>query len=81
MKKQEVINFLEWYHSPKYSNANTTFKEDAENYLKFINSASNESLSVRDNEGKEKKCNWNTPEYRMPCYCVKLDCKECTYFY
>ena len=34
--KEQLIDFLEWFNSPKSDTANTTFAEDADNYLKSI---------------------------------------------
>ena len=34
--KELLVDFLEWYNSSKSDTANTTFAEDADNYLKSI---------------------------------------------
>ncbi len=41
--KELIIDFLKWYNSPKSNTANTTFEEDAGNFLK-----SNEFITERN---------------------------------
>ena len=30
---------------------------------------------------KVKKCHWNDPVFRAPCYCSPLKCKDCNQYY
>jgi hypothetical protein len=69
--KIELINFMMWFQSDT-AHLNYDPVTAVNEYYKFINSASNESLSVRDNEGKKKKC----IHYRYCYYAIDSICVE-----
>lgn len=56
MKKETLIDFMDWIKLNYKPHKMYTSRQLVDLYLKSINEASNESLSVRDNEGQENIC-------------------------
>ncbi|MGM0582784.1 MAG: hypothetical protein ACQETL_19065 [Bacteroidota bacterium] len=56
MIRKELIDFLNWYDSAHESIWILENEALVDEYLKSINEASNESLSVRDNEESKELC-------------------------
>ena len=53
-KREELIDFLEWFQDNYDWEENDVAVDNYFKYLKSINSASNESLSVTENEAKKE---------------------------
>lgn len=81
MKGLELIDFIRWLYEE--ITTNDLSKEDAKQFLddyKSINSASNESLSVSENEGEEKKC--HKPNLMTCIYNEhETECLGCDFYY
>ena len=56
MERKELIEFVEWFIKEPRMLTKWNYIEYIDEYYNSINSASNESQSVRENEGKQKKC-------------------------
>ena len=79
MKQKELIKFLNYLEENELFTDDLSDESKENIVLNFIHSAQGENSNVSDNETKEKKCHWNWPEFRSPCYCSTIKCKDCNY--
>ena len=81
MERKGLIEFVEWFIKEPRMLTNWNYIEYIDEYYNSINSASNESQSVRENVGGEIKCH-SKQKYFEDCEAHnKIYCEGCKYFY